>query len=329
MTAQKIEKSEYVTLLPEVRNIVNKVVEKNMAEGILFSAGTDTSIIAYEAIKFNPDLKALTLEFEHGNPQDKKYVEKMVEFLKLNHELLVFGHNQVIDAAEKVIEILKTFDHMEVRNSVPVYIGLTAIKQKGIKSVLTGDALDELFGYPWQFHLSENKLKKALSDMWKIMQFSSVPLGKAVGVEVKQPYLDPLFMDFAKNVPVRLKVNIENDVKYGKWLMRKAYENVLPKEVVWRAKAPCEQGTGTQVFPSYFDEKIATEEFEEKKKLYLEKDDVNLSTKEQLVYYEIFREKFGKPSEVFKDKDGKQCPNCKGYVSAKTTFCKICGAYPI
>jgi asparagine synthase (glutamine-hydrolysing) len=271
----------------------------------------------------------LTLEFEHGTPKDKKYVEKMVEFLKLNHELLVFGHDEMVAAAEKVVEILKTFDHMEVRNSVPVYIGLTAAKNRGIKSVFTGDALDELFGYPWQFHLSEAEFKRELSNMWNVMHFSALPLGEAAGVEVKQPYLDPLFMEYAKNVPVKLKVNMENGVKYGKWLMRKAYEGVIPNEVVWRAKAPCEQGTGTEVLPRYFDEKIPTEEFEEKQKLYRDKDGVNLSTKEQLVYYEVFRKKFGKPSEVYNDKSGKQCPNCKGYVNANTKFCKICGAYPI
>jgi len=325
----KLEQSEYVNFLPEVREVVNEVVQRNMAEGIMFSAGTDTSIIGYEAIKYNPDLKALTVEFEHGTPKDKKYAKKMVEFLKLNHEFLVFGHDEMIAATEKVVEILKTFDHMEVRNSVPVYIGLTAAKEKRIKSVFTGDALDELFGYPWQFHLSETELKQALSNMWNIMRFSSSVLGEAIGVKVKQPYLDPLFMDYAKKVPIKLKVNIENGIKYGKWLMRKAYEGIIPNEVVWRSKAPCEQGTGTDVLPRYFDEKVTTEEFEDKQKLYINEDYVKLSTKEQLVYYEVFRKKFGKPSEVYNDKSGKQCPNCKGYVKLETKFCRICGSYPI
>jgi asparagine synthase (glutamine-hydrolysing) len=327
---EKLEESDYIELLPQVRALTNKVVEKNMAEGILFSAGTDTSIIGYEAVKFNPNLKALTLEFEHGIPKDKKYVQIMKNFLKLkNHEVLVFGHEEMVAAAAKVVEILKTFDHMEVRNSVPVYIGLTVLKEKGIKSVLTGDALDELFGYPWQFHLSDADFEKALSDMWAMMRFSSVPLGKAVGVEVKQPYLDPEFREFAENLPIKLKVNMTNGVKYGKWLMRKSYENVIPNEVAWRGKAPCEQGTGTQVLPQYFDEKVSTKEFEAKKKKYLEEDGVTLDTKEQLVYYEIFKEKFGIPSEVYNDTTGKQCPNCKGYVEKTTEFCHICGKYPI
>jgi len=316
-------------LLPEARALVNKVVQKNMAEGILFSAGTDTSIIAYEAVKYDPDIKAITVSFKQGKPRDTEYVKKMVEFLNLNHEFYVFDVEEAVSATKKVVDVLKTFDPMDIRNTVPAYIGLTVAKKEGIKSVLTGDALDELFGYPWQFHLSETEFTKALSVMWGEMAFSSIPMGNSVGVTVKPPYLDPLFMDYAKKLPVKLKLNVENGVQYGKWLLRKAYAELIPEEVVWRSKAPLEQGTGTWVLPDYFDNEISTGYFEEKKKLYLDKDDVILTSKEQLFYYEIFRKRFGRPSEVYNDTSGRQCPKCKGYVKTKIGFCKICGNYPI
>jgi asparagine synthase (glutamine-hydrolysing) len=324
-----LDRLELKNLLPEVRALLNKVVQRNMAEGILFSAGTDTSIVAYEAVKFDPDIKALTVSFKEGKPRDTRYVMRMVSSLNLNHESCEFDSKDAVSAAEKVVEVLKTFDPMDVRNSVPAYIGLTVAKEKGISSVLTGDALDELFGYPWQFHLSETEFAQALSEMWREMTFSSIPMGQSVGVIVKAPYLDPLFMDYAKKLPIHLKVNIENGVKYGKFILRKAYENLIPNEVIWRSKAPLEQGTGTWVLPEYFENEIANEYFEEKKRLYLEEDDVILTSKEQLVYYELFRKRFGKPSEVYNDKSGKQCPNCKGYVKTKIGFCKICGSYPI
>ena len=324
-----VTKKDYKKILPELRTLVSKVINKNMAEGILFSAGTDTSIIAYEAVKFNPKIKAITVAFKQGKPKDTEYVKKMVEFLKLNHEFVIFNIEEAVSAAEQVVKVLKTFDPMDVRNTLPAYIGMTVAKEQGINSLLTGDALDELFGYPWQFHLSETDLAKALSVMWSGMSFSSIPMGKSIGIVIKAPYLDPLFMNYAKKLPVKLKINIENGVTYGKWLMRKAYHGLIPDEVVWRSKAPLEQGTGTWVFPDYFDKKVATEVFEEKKKLYLEKDEVILSSKEQLVYYEMFRKYFGKPSEVYKDKSGKLCPNCKGYVNTPLSFCRICGNYPI
>jgi len=52
-----LDPREYVNLLPEIRALVNKVVQKNMADGILFSAGTDTTIIAYEAVNTNQTFK--------------------------------------------------------------------------------------------------------------------------------------------------------------------------------------------------------------------------------------------------------------------------------
>ncbi len=315
--------------LPEVRSLVKRVVKRNMAEGILFSAGTDTSIIAYEAVKLNPDIKAITVSFEQGTPKDTKYVEKMADFLKLDHEYHVFDVEGAIRAAKDIVKVLKTFDPMDIRNTIPAYVGLIAAKEKNIKSVLTGDALDELFGYPWQFHLTEADFESALLDMWDEMTFSSKPMGDSIGVEVRSPYLDPLFMEYAKNLPVNLKVNVEKGVKYGKWLLRKAYDGMIPYEVIWRSKAPLEQGTGTWVLPEYFQKAIATADFEEKKKLILKEDEVVITSKEQLVYYEIFRRRFGKPSEVYGNPIGKQCPKCKGYVETKIGFCRICGNYPI
>ena len=82
----KSDKLDLVKLLPEARALVSKVVQRNMAEGIMFSAGTDTSIIAYEAVKYNPNIKALTVSFKQGKPKDTEYVKKMVDFLKLDQD---------------------------------------------------------------------------------------------------------------------------------------------------------------------------------------------------------------------------------------------------
>src|SRR3989337_1303041 len=218
-----LDQQDYVSYLPEVRALVNRVVQRNMAEGILFSAGTDTSIIAYEAVKYKPNLPALTMAFKHGNPKDTEYVKKMVAFLRLNHETHEFDRDEVLSTAPKVVAALKKFDPMEIRNSMPVYIGLTILKRKGYKSTFTGDAVDELFGYPWQFHLSEKDFAKKQVEMWAEMGFSSIPMAESLGMTIKAPYMDPLFMDWAKKLPIKLKINMREGVKYSKWILRKAY----------------------------------------------------------------------------------------------------------
>jgi len=324
-----LDPKEYMSLLPEARALVNKVVRKNMADGFLFSAGTDTQIIVYEVVKYKPDIPCLTMAFKHGNPRDAEYVKQMVALLKLNQETHEFGREEVLKYYPKVVEALKKFDPMEIRNSLPVYIGLTLLKPKGIKSVFTGDGLDELFGYPWQFHLSEAEFAQKQQEMWAEMGFSSVPMAASLGMTIKAPYLDPLFMDWAKKLPIKLKINLYNGVKFSKWILRKAYEDVIPKDIIWRPKAPLEQGTGTEALRTHFNDMLTDKEFEEKKKAILAEDDVKIQDKEQLLYYEHFKKVFGKPKDVFPDNGGIQCPMCKSYVKTKIQFCKICGAYPI
>lgn len=320
---------EYEKLLPEVRILVKKVVERNMGDSMLFSAGTDTQIIAYEAVKYKPSLPCLTMHFKHGNPKDTKYVKKMVAFLKLNHETHIFGREEVLSNAPKVVKALKKFDPMEIRNSMPVYIGLKILKEKGLNGVFTGDALDELFGYPWQFHLSEAEFAQKQKEMWAEMGFSSIHMAASLGMTIKAPYLDQEFMDWAKKLPIKFKINMREGIKYGKWIMRKAYEDIIPKDVIWRPKAPLEAGTGTEVLRTYFNDMISDTQFEERKAKILEEDAVKIQDKEQLLYYEHFRKLFGKPKEIYPDNGGIQCPYCKSYIKTKIQFCKICGAYPI
>jgi asparagine synthase (glutamine-hydrolysing) len=325
-----INESEVSKLLPEVKTLINKCVKRNLADGFLFSAGTDTQIIAYEAVKYKPDIPCLTLAFKHGKPKDTEYVKKMVELLHLKHETYEFGREDVLKFYPKVVEALKKFDPMEIRNSLPVYIGLTLLKPKGIKSVFTGDALDELFGYPWQFHLSEEQFAIKQQEMWAEMGFSSMPMAASLGMSIKAPYLDPEFMNWAKKLPIKYKINMYNGIKYGKWILRKAYEDVIPKDIIWRPKAPLEAGTGTETLRTHFEDFITDQEFAEKKQAIKEQDDVEIQDKEQLLYYEHFRKVFGKPKDIFPQTEGAiQCPKCKSYLKTKIQFCKICGAYPI
>lgn len=325
-----LNESEVSKLLPEVRTLINNCVKRNLADGFLFSAGTDTQIIVYEAVKYKPDIPCLTLAFKHGKPKDTEYVKRMVELLHLKHETYEFGREDVLKFYPKVVEALKKFDPMEIRNSLPVYIGLTLFKPRGIKSVFTGDALDELFGYPWQFHLTEEQFAVKQQEMWAEMGFSSIPMAESLGMTIKAPYLDPEFMDWAKKLPIKYKINMHNGIKYGKWILRKAYEDVIPKDIIWRPKAPLEAGTGTETLRTHFDDYVTNQEFEEKKQAIKAQDDVEIQDKEQLLYYEHFRKVFGKPKDVYPKTEGAiQCPKCKSYLKTKIQFCKICGAYPI
>ncbi|MEM2911551.1 MAG: asparagine synthase-related protein [Candidatus Bathyarchaeia archaeon] len=311
----------------KIKSLVEKTVEKNLTEGILLSGGLDTSILAAVAAKYSR-LKAFTCAFQGAPAPDVEHAIIMAKRLSLPHYLHFFTEDELYEAARFVIKTLRLFDPMEVRNSSTIYIGLNFAKNNGVKSVMTGDALDELMaGYPWLFKYNEKELESELQKIWNTMVFSSVPIGKAVGIDVKTPYLDPEFKEFAMKLNVKHKVREENGKIWGKWIMRKAFENVLPPEIAWRRKDPIEVGSGTTTLPNFFNMKIGDSEFEEKKRNYLEMDKVTIRDKEQLFYYEIYREEIGVPHP--KDPMGKICPQCNSNVQQGLSFCRTCGAFPV
>ena len=57
------------------------------------------------------------------------------------------------------IKVLKSFDPMEIRNSAAAYVALKVARDRGLKTVMTGDAGDELFaGYSFFFDLTKEQL---------------------------------------------------------------------------------------------------------------------------------------------------------------------------
>jgi asparagine synthase (glutamine-hydrolysing) len=275
-------------------------------------------------------MDAFTVAFKNAPAPDVEYAKVVADRFGMKHKLRVFDEEEIFPAIRNVIETLKVFDPMLVRNNVTIYIGLQLARENDVKSIMTGDGLDELFaGYSWLFNLSKAELETRLINMWKVMEFSFIPLAESLGIEAKVPFLDSEFKAFAMNVDPELKVKSERGQVYGKWIIRKAFEGLLPNEVIWRVKAPIEIGSGTTVFPKFFEANISDESFNERAKCYLDEDHVRIRDKEQLFCYEVFREFFEAPAKIFSGVKGKLCPQCQSRMDERSSFCRICGAYPI
>ena len=86
-------------------------------------------------------------------------------------------------------------------------------------------------------------------------------------LKVIQPFLDNEIIEFALKVPVDLKIKQSNNRFIGKWILRKAFEDLLPKEIIWQDKRPLECGSGMNKLRAIISAKISDEEFEAKKKI--------------------------------------------------------------
>lgn len=319
--------SDLSSLSKKIVKVLHESVSKNLSDGILLSGGLDTSILAYLASKWAKPT-AFTVAFQTAPAPDIKYATLMASRLGLKHLIHSFGESELHDAIRAVVKSLDSFDPMEIRNSVTIYIGLKCAKENSTSTIMTGDGCDELFaGYSWLHGMRGDELRLALRKMWDVMHFSSMPLAEVLKMEVKLPYLDPEIKKFAMGLDPDLMVRSERNQTWGKWILRKAFENLLPHEITWRVKTPIEFGSGTTVLPGFFSSTVSDTEFNEKRAKYLHEDKVTIRGKEQLFYYEIYRSVVGVPRPT--DFRGKICPFCNSSVPSTFTYCKRCGGHPI
>ena len=310
-----------------VVHALEQSVRRNSADGLLLSGGLDTAILAYLAAGWSKPY-CITVALQGAPAPDIEYARLVASRLQLEHYVHYFGDEELEEGIRAAVRTMKTFDPMEVRNSAAGYVALKVARDRGISAVMTGDACDELFGgYSFLFGLNEEETDTTLQKLWSNMRFSSVYLGKDLGIEVKLPFLDPQFKTFAMELDVGLKIRAEGEQVWGKWVLRKAFESIMPQEIVWRAKVPIEVGTGTTILPSLFELKISDLEFNEKKASYLNEDGVTIRSKEHLYYYEIYRSLIGTPQVT--TAGGKRCPDCGSSLEELVSFCRTCGAYPV
>lgn len=310
----------------KLKRWLEKSVRNNLTDGILFSGGLDTGILAYIGSK-HKHLKAFTVAV-NNKASDIKYSTGLAKSLGLEHHIYYSSIDELLQTMPELIKILRTFDPMELRNSIIIYLALKLAKSKGINSIMTGDGADELFaGYSYLWDKNDDELQLYMEHLVKVMHFSSMEVGKRLGIRVEAPYLDPIIIEFALSIGRTLKVNTKNSKTYGKWILRKTFENFLPQEIVWRDKTAIEFGSGATKIGAVVRAKILREEFNEKKEKYEEMDGVKLRDREQLWYYEIYREVVGVPHPT---SVGKNCPFCNSTLPAEISrYCRVCGAYPI
>lgn len=310
----------------QIYAILDEVISQCEADWISLSGGLDSSIIGHFIKDRSP--KAIVVITEDFIASDLSYSQIVSKHLGIPLEIHNVRTEQILDGIENTIKILKNFNDIEIRNSVVMYMSLDALNKKGVKSVLTGDGADEIFaGYNFLLKKSKTELTDELKRIKKIMHFSSQEIAKIFGIKIESPFLDDRVMEFAQSIPLSMKVKQKNQKVFGKYILRKTFEDYLPTSIVWREKSPMQEGAGTSGLTNLFETIITDAVFSEKTKEIKEKDNVTIRSKESLHYYQIFKENFDLSKES--DSNKKLCPDCTSEIYENSKFCKMCGKFPI
>lgn len=320
------DKGEVVnpSVIEKVRNGLESAVKAQLMSdvpyGVLLSGGLDSSIIAAVTQKYSkkrvesdskesawwPQLHSFAVGLE-GSP-DLVAAKKAADYIGTVHHEVHFTIQEALDALPDVIYHIETYDITTVRASTPMYLLARVIKSMGIKMVLSGEGSDELFGGYLYFHKAPNAQEfheELVRKMSKLHLYDCLRANKSLmawGVEGRVPFLDKDFIDIAMNLNPSDKMNIPMVVSTGsstetkqrmeKWILRKAFEDLLPENICWRQKEQFSDGVGynwIDTLKKMTEEKVSDAEFARRENRF----PVNPpKTKEEYYYREIYSRLF-------------------------------------
>lgn len=297
-----------------LEDAVHRQLMSDVPYGVLLSGGLDSSIIAAVTAKYSrnriesgdtqeawyPRLHSFAVGLE-GSP-DLLAAQKAADHIGSIHHEVHFTVQEGLDAVRDVIYHLETYDVTTIRASTPMYLLARVIKSMGIKMVLSGEGSDELFGGYLYFHKAPNAKEfheETVRKLGKLHLYDCLRANKSLmswGIEGRVPFLDKEFMDVAMTMNPKDKMISKAAGKMEKWVLRKAFEDLLPESIAWRQKEQFSDGVGYSWIDSLKEvaEKEVTDEMMKNSKFRFPLN--TPQNKEEYRYRTIFEENF--PSET-------------------------------
>ena len=239
---------------------VKRQLMSDVPYGVLLSGGLDSSVISaiaekYSAMRIEDDSKTRAWwprlhSFAVGlkGAPDLAKARLVAEHIGTVHHEINYTIQEGLDAIRDVIYYTETYDVTTIRASTPMYLLARVIKSMGIKMVLSGEGADEIFGGYLYFHKAPSAKEfheETVRKISKLHLYDCLRANKSLcawGVEGRVPFLDKEFLDVAMRLNPEIKMCPGKTME--KRIVREAFADLLPEEIVWRQKEQFSDGVG-------------------------------------------------------------------------------------
>ncbi|MGC5028694.1 asparagine synthetase B family protein [Micromonospora sp. DT229] len=219
-------------------------LDTDLPVGVVLSGGLDSSLVLLHAVQAHPDCVAVTV----GVPEspDVAYARRLARDLGVRHEVVELRPRDIrladVREAIRISELTEYGDIINAVVSVPIFRRLAEL---GVKVVLTGDGSDELFGgYPMYHEVGPEAARRLF--LHRIRNLCRTELQRVdrtsmgFGVEARVPFLDLALVELAMRLPIELKMREGQE----KWIVRRAFADLLPDYIRRRPKNPMSYSSG-------------------------------------------------------------------------------------
>jgi asparagine synthase (glutamine-hydrolysing) len=272
----------------KLEDAVRKCVQSPVM-GCWLSGGLDSSAMVALARPMVKDLHSFAVGLRDA--PDLEYAREVAAFATCTHHELVVTMPEMLAALPKVVYHLESFDALLVRSSITNYL-VAKLASDYVEEVLSGEGGDELFaGYAYLKALDQGRLADELVDITTRLHNTALQrvdrCAAAHGLVAYVPFMSHEVVDYALRIPVAFK--IRNGVE--KWILRRALDGLLPPRVLTRPKVKFWEGAGVgELLAEHAEKTVSDNDFHRERQL---PNGWTLNSKEELLYYRLFREHFG------------------------------------
>jgi len=262
--------------------------------GSWLSGGLDSSAIVALARPVVGELHTFAAGLR-GAP-DLEYARAVADHVGTTHHERTVTVPEMLRVLPNVIYHLESFDALLVRSSITNYL-VAQLASDHVEAVFSGEGGDELFaGYAYLKAIPAARLAGELTDITRRLHNTALQrvdrCAAAHGIMAYVPFLALDVVDYALSIPVSLK--IRDGIE--KWILRQAVADLLPPRVATRPKAKFWEGAGVAgLMAEHADNAISDSDFRRERVL---PNGWSLNSKEELMYYRIFKEHFGRCKDL-------------------------------
>jgi asparagine synthase (glutamine-hydrolysing) len=241
--------------LDKLRDSVVLSVQRRMMGdvdvGVFLSGGLDSAIVAAIAAEHARRRGGVLPTFAVGtkDSSDLRAARCVAEFIGSDHHEIIATAETIGDELDRAVEVIEHYDPGLVRSGVPNLLLAREAATK-VKVVLTGEGADELYaGYSYM-HSPEfadpnalhAELVRSLEQLHQLNLQRCDRTTMYFGLEARVPFLDTDVVRTALTLPPEWKQT--TDGRPEKAVLREAFTDWLPEELLWRGKEQFGDGSG-------------------------------------------------------------------------------------
>ncbi len=219
--------------------------------GVLFSGGTDSTLMALTLREIGVDFTCYTASIGGGNitqGEDIYYARKIAAECNFDWRLVEIGTDEIVDCTRKVIGIIETTNYVKVSVALPLFIALREACKDGVEIMFSGIGSEEVFAdYKRAQDIKDiNAIcLEGLGNLWIRDLYRDDTIASFNGIGLKFPFLEDDFVNYCIKIQPDYKITkVNNITTMNKVIVRDILNDFgLSYDLVYRPKKAAQYGS--------------------------------------------------------------------------------------